>query len=313
EEDPFILLSSPFEGKREGLSVASHPRRASNHRYSAYYPATLRNNSKNNRTMVFFICDGCGESMKKAKVDAHAAKCHEYRTHTTCISEAERYEKSIFRGDRLLDESGTGHRMHRQLNGKKLSPQETWQETIKIAADRAPQSVKFYLDQLAILENVPRKEKQFRNFTVNSLRLKGPQGEQIKGEIWALLVKTKEEANIAKKEEEENKNQPKQIPMEKSDPSKETPDAAISDSGDEHDKATVLPSEKAVTKAMKRVLKKAPNKKLNFKALREKVQESLSFKVGKSGKKEWKKLLRGCVDANKKKMLLDGKIVSLTK
>jgi hypothetical protein len=203
--------------------------------------------------------------------------------------------------------------MHRQLNGKKLSPQETWQETIKIAADRAPPSVKFYLDQLAILENVPRKEKQFRNFTVNSLRLKGPQGEQIKGEIWALLVKTKEEANIAKKEEEENKNQPKQIPMEKSDPSKETPDAAISDSGDEHDKATVLPSEKAVTKAMKRVLKKAPNKKLNFKALREKVQESLSFKVGKSGTKEWKKLLRGCVDANKKKMLLDGKIVSLTK
>ena len=30
-----------------------------------------------NPTMVFFICDGCGESMKKAKVDAHAAKCRQ--------------------------------------------------------------------------------------------------------------------------------------------------------------------------------------------------------------------------------------------
>ena len=71
-------------------------------------------------------------------------------------------------------------------------------------------------------------------------------------------------------------------------------------------------TKKAVTKAMKKVLKKAPNRQLNFKALRKQVQESLSFKVGKSGKKEWKKLLRGCVDANPEKMLVDGKKVSLT-
>jgi hypothetical protein len=241
----------------------------------------------------------------------------EYRSHTTCISEAERYEKTIFRGARKLDESGTGHREHREQNGKKLSPQESWQETVQLAAEMAPPSVKSYMDQLAILENVPRKEKQFRNFTVNSLRLKGPQGEQIKGEIWALLVKTKEEANVAKNGDmEENIKQPRQIPKEDeadaSDLLKKAPDVAVSDSDGEQDEGVDLPSEKAVTKAMKKVLKKAPNRQLNFKALRKQVQESLSFKVGKSGKKEWKKLLRGCVDANPEKMLVDGKKVSLT-
>ena len=179
--------------------------------------------------------------------------------------------------------------------------------------------MKSYMDQLAMLENVPRKEKQFRNFTVNSLRLKGPHGEQIKGEIWALLVKVKEEANSARREEEESKKQPKQIPKEdevdESVHSKKTlSDAAVSDSDDEPSEDTTIdfPSEKAVTKAMKKALKKAPNKQLNFKALRKQVQESLSFKVDRNGKKKWKKLLHECVGANPKKLLLDGKNVTLT-
>ena len=29
------------------------------------------------KKMVFFCCDGCGETFKKAKVDQHAAKCRE--------------------------------------------------------------------------------------------------------------------------------------------------------------------------------------------------------------------------------------------
>jgi hypothetical protein len=180
--------------------------------------------------------------------------------------------------------------------------------------------VKSYMDQLAMLENVPRKEKQFRNFTVNSLRLKGPHGEQVKSEIWALIVKVKEEANNTKKEVGERKEQPKQIPKEDevdaSDRStKTTSDAAVSESDDEpsKDASTDLPSEKAVTKAMKKALKRAPNGQLKFKALRKRVQESLSFEIGKSGKKKWKKLLRECVDANPKKLLLNGKNVTLTK
>lgn len=65
------------------------------------------------------------------------------------------------------------------------------------------------MDQLAMLENVPRKEKQFRNFTVNSLRLKGPNGEKVKGDIWALLVKVRDDEK-QKKEEEESKRKQQQ-------------------------------------------------------------------------------------------------------
>ncbi|KGG50498.1 zinc finger, C2H2, LYAR-type protein [Mitosporidium daphniae] len=62
--------------------------------------------------MVTFACDACQEIHKKAKLDAHAAKCRgarfscldcntsfsgdQYRNHTTCISEAEKYQKTNF-------------------------------------------------------------------------------------------------------------------------------------------------------------------------------------------------------------------------
>ncbi|KAL7542754.1 hypothetical protein ACHAXR_012822 [Thalassiosira sp. AJA248-18] len=298
--------------------------------------------------MVFFCCDGCGETFKKAKVDFHAAKCREcyavscvdcslsfpgvtslasiideYRNHTSCISEAERYEKTIYRGTRKLDESGTGHRdQQQQRKTKKLTPQEAWNQTIQVAAETAPPSLKSHMDQLAMLENVPRKEKQFRNFTVNSLRLRGPSGEKAKNDIWALLVKVREDEKKRKEEEDNKKQQSK--PAAKKEESKprtasvsEEDDGSSSNSNSNKNSSTTdlpLPSEKTVTKAMKKALKKAPNKQLKFKALRKQVQESLLIKDNKGGKKkEWKKLLQECLDANPKRLVLDGKIVTLTK
>jgi cell growth-regulating nucleolar protein len=65
--------------------------------------------------MVFFVCEGCNETLKKNQVDRHAQRCKscyavtcvdcqvtfpgdDYAAHTTCISEAEKYEKSIYKG-----------------------------------------------------------------------------------------------------------------------------------------------------------------------------------------------------------------------
>eukprot|EP01036_Dinobryon_divergens_P041039 gene41039-54363_t len=65
--------------------------------------------------MVFFVCEGCNETLKKNQVDKHAQRCRschsvtcvdcqvtfpgdEYVQHVTCISEAEKYEKSLFKG-----------------------------------------------------------------------------------------------------------------------------------------------------------------------------------------------------------------------
>lgn len=244
----------------------------------------------------------------------------EYRNHTTCISEAERYEKTIYRGTRKLDESGTGHRNNQVQNNKKLTPQEAWQQTIQVAADTAPGSLKSYMDQLTMLENVPRKEKQFRNFTINSLGLKGTNGERIKGEIWACLTKVRDEEKNRKEEEERKRKEQQQKAKEKeavpdSSP-KKTKSVSESSDGESSKSSTAelkLPSKKVVVKAMKKVLKKAPNKQLKFKALRKQVQESLALKSDKGGKNMLKKLLEECVKDNSKKIVMVGKTVMLSK
>lgn len=202
-----------------------------------------------------------------------------------------------------------------------MTPQEMWNHTIQIAAEQAPPTLKSYMDQLAMLENVPRKEKQFCNFTVNSLRLKGPRGDKVKSEIWAHLVKVRDEEK-KRKEEDENKWKSSKDEVEVSDSSTKSEAKTVSASSDDEpsnkessaDKSpsTDLPTEKVVTKAMKKTLKKAPNKQLKFKALRKQVQESLSIKTDKAGKKKWKKLLQQCVDANPSKLVVDGKVVKLS-
>jgi hypothetical protein len=215
-----------------------------------------------------------------------------------------------------LDESGTGHR-NKQQQGKKLTPQEAWNQTIQIAADTAPSSLKAYMEQLTLLENVPRKEKQFRNFTVNSLRLKGPGGEKVKGEIWALLVKVRDEDKKKKEEANKTKQQKALENDEECMPTESKSNAVSSSDGEQSNNSSAqtndLPSEKAVTKAAKRALKKAPKKQLKFKALRKRVKESLSFKTDKSGDKRFKKLLKHCVEANAKTLAIDGKTVTLKK
>jgi hypothetical protein len=166
------------------------------------------------------------------------------------------------------------------------------------------------MDQLAILENVPRKEKQFRNFTVNSLKLKGPHAESVKGEIWALLMKVREETKMERQTVTDVKKVEDPVPN----PSKEAK-PNISESDDEQPKAAgaEFPSEKAMSKVMKKVLKKAPNKQLKFKALRKQVQESFAIKVDKSAKKKWKKLMQACLGSGPDKFIVDGKCVTLTK
>eukprot|EP00979_Chaetoceros_neogracilis_P016718 scaffold9194_cov188-Chaetoceros_neogracile.AAC.1 len=85
--------------------------------------------------MVFFSCDKCAESLKKSKVDAHAMRCRcesvscvdcsvsfwgdDYKQHTSCISEAERYEKTVYKGPKK-----------NETKGRKLTPQESWMEII---------------------------------------------------------------------------------------------------------------------------------------------------------------------------------------
>ena len=63
--------------------------------------------------MVSFVCNYCQETLKKPKLDQHTYRCQganfscvdcntdfqgiSYRAHTSCISEAEKYQKSLYR------------------------------------------------------------------------------------------------------------------------------------------------------------------------------------------------------------------------
>ncbi|KAJ1900244.1 hypothetical protein LPJ66_001603 [Kickxella alabastrina] len=66
--------------------------------------------------MVSFVCNYCQETLKKPKLDMHAQRCRNasfscidcsvdfmgttYRQHTSCISEAEKYEGKLFKGNK---------------------------------------------------------------------------------------------------------------------------------------------------------------------------------------------------------------------
>jgi cell growth-regulating nucleolar protein len=63
--------------------------------------------------MPSFVCDACQETLKKAKLESHAARCtnavfscidcsttfsgNSYKQHTSCISEAEKYQKHLYK------------------------------------------------------------------------------------------------------------------------------------------------------------------------------------------------------------------------
>ena len=128
--------------------------------------------------MVFFVCEGCNESLKKNKVDAHAVRCRncwavtcvdcsktfegdDYRQHTTCISEAEKYEGVCYQGNKKTSS---------QTVKKGATIQEKWNAAVQSAtsADRHTGPI---LSQIQMNGHVPRKKAKFVNYMKNSLRI----------------------------------------------------------------------------------------------------------------------------------------------
>ena len=123
--------------------------------------------------MVFFICDGCQETLKKSSVDKHANICrqcysvtcvdcsksfegNDYAAHNVCISEAEKYEKSLYKP---------------KNKAAKRDPQAEWTELIQNASVNPGGKYKDLLSRLTSYTNVPRKLKPFVNFAKNSLKM----------------------------------------------------------------------------------------------------------------------------------------------
>ncbi|XP_061109304.1 cell growth-regulating nucleolar protein [Conger conger] len=124
--------------------------------------------------MVFFTCNACGESLKKAQVEKHVNICRscntlscidcgkdfwgdDYKNHLKCISEDQKYggkgyEAKSNKGD--VKQQQWIQRIHDAMNKPGISPK-----------------LKDVLSQVSSYDNVPRKKAKFQNWMKNSLKI----------------------------------------------------------------------------------------------------------------------------------------------
>uniref|UniRef100_A0A7S0CKI2 Zinc finger C2H2 LYAR-type domain-containing protein n=1 Tax=Proboscia inermis TaxID=420281 RepID=A0A7S0CKI2_9STRA len=243
----------------------------------------------------------------------------DFRSHTSCVTEAERYEKTVYRGVRKGESGGAN-------SGKKgkRKPQEEWNALLHIATTSAPLKIKHLMEQLCELDNVPRKEKQFRNFTINSLGLRGQDG--IVGEVWAHLSKVRDIEKSARLQE----NPCVIVPTAPMDTLVvEQNCTTLSQSQEEHpicnNDIQELPTNgftpnKDVVKQIKTALKKASGKTMKMKKLRKALKdnrlindviaaEMKTKKTSGSQKKILKQLLQRSIETSNR-FKVDGDIIT---
>jgi len=200
-------------------------------------------------------------------------------------------------------------------NGK-VPPQQLWMDLIGEATETAPGHLKHHIQSMASLDNVPRKEKPFRNFTSNSLNLRGKSGEGTVSEIWNFLKGLREkqqqsassdrqQKSAAATQQSEAKNDaPVNVEdnssVEKNEESSPK-DASTKEETSDKSKSTI--DKKAVKKAMKKALKKASDRSLKIKLLRKAVQSNLNGADAA--------LVKDLVQQNLKHFVVDGKRVTL--
>ncbi|XP_059184580.1 cell growth-regulating nucleolar protein [Centropristis striata] len=152
--------------------------------------------------MVFFTCNGCGESLKKAQVDKHVNMCRgcqvlscidcgkdfwgdDYKNHVKCISEDQKYggkgyEAKANKGD--VKQQQWIQRVHEAMNKPGVSPK-----------------LKSVLQQVSSYDNVPRKKAKFQNWMRNSLKIANT---SLHDEVWNILAAADSPPEAQQKTEE---------------------------------------------------------------------------------------------------------------
>ncbi|XP_073325017.1 cell growth-regulating nucleolar protein [Pagrus major] len=137
--------------------------------------------------MVFFTCNGCGESLKKAQVDKHVNMCRgcqvlscidcgkdfwgdDYKNHVKCISEDQKY-------------GGKGYEAKANKGDVK---QQQWLQRVHEAMNKPGVSAKLkdVLRQVSNYDNVPRKKAKFQNWMRNSLKIANT---SLHDEVWDII------------------------------------------------------------------------------------------------------------------------------
>ncbi|XP_029907976.1 cell growth-regulating nucleolar protein [Myripristis murdjan] len=137
--------------------------------------------------MVFFTCNACGESLKKAQVDKHVNMCRgcqvlscidcgkdfwgdDYKNHIKCISEDQKY----------------GGKGYEAKSNKGDVKQQQWIQRIHEAMSKPGISPKLkdVLNQVSSYNNVPRKKAKFQNWMRNSVKISNP---SLQDEVWDIF------------------------------------------------------------------------------------------------------------------------------
>ncbi|XP_020630149.1 cell growth-regulating nucleolar protein-like isoform X2 [Orbicella faveolata] len=128
--------------------------------------------------MVSFICNACGQTVRKTQVEKHyqndCRNCNvlscidcgkdfhgdEYVGHTSCISEAEKYQGKLYKPK---DKSNKGE--HKQ---------QEWLKQVREAtrSDKADPRLTVLLERISEYSNIPRKKAKFQNFCKNSINVR---------------------------------------------------------------------------------------------------------------------------------------------
>ena len=149
--------------------------------------------------MVVFCCNGCGDTLKKQKVESHPYSCrssiscidcnvnfsgNDYKSHTQCVTEAQRYQ---------------GH-MYQAKENKGALKQNSWMESVREAADNCKHQaqLKGLLVRIAENDNVPRKKAKFLNFIRNSMRVNN---QNLVQKAWDEIEKAGKPVTAAKSAE----------------------------------------------------------------------------------------------------------------
>lgn len=211
------------------------------------------------------------------------------------MSEAERYEKTVYKGNK---------------KSAKINPQEAWMELIAEASETAPSALQSYMRRLSELDNVPRKEKPFRNWAANSLNLRGQQ-TLIAGNLWTFLSELREKEQLERKKagEEDEMLSPDLVEKRRLDEKSPTENEMVETVSEQTVDNNTLCTPKTVRKTMKKILKKAPKRSMKIKALRNAVQGAIG--ISHSMRKKLKAMVSSEIQAYSDKIVLIGKVVTL--
>jgi len=141
---------------------------------------------------VSFICDACGNTVKKTQVEKHyttvcrncsVLSCLDcgvdfpgdaYITHTSCVTEAEKYQGHLYQA--------------KDKENKGETKQKEWLKSVHGTSNTTSDpKLRSLLKKLSAYSNIPRKKKKFDNFCKNSVNV---YDSKTLDQLWELFTGT---------------------------------------------------------------------------------------------------------------------------